>query len=342
MTYTVVATGTGLTYQWKRNGVDLVDNAQISGSTTSTLTITNVTAANAGSYTVVVSGVCPPPVTSTAAVLVVATTPVISAQPANQTVCVGQNAVFTVGTTGSVPAPTIFQWQVSTDGGSTWTNLTTGGAFTATFTLVGAALTDNSKRYRVIITNFCGQTVTSNSALLTVNAPPVVTAAILPRICLTDTLVPLVGTPVGGSWSGIGVSGFNFVPMSTAVGTYTLTYTYTNAAGCTSTATTIAKVEDCQERIRLLSKDGLILFPNPNNGRFNIKMNSTLYPYLGMRVYTTGGQLIKIQTFNGLVYGRVIPIDLTHLPSGTYMVKFYYDDGARTSEKTFPVIIGRD
>jgi len=174
-----------------------------------------------------------------------------------------------------------------------------------------------------------------------VNANTVVTAGLLPRICLSDTLIPLVGTPVGGSWSGIGVSGFNFVPSSTAVGTYTLTYSYTNAAGCTSTATTIARVEDCQERIRLLSKDGLILYPNPNNGRFNIKMNSTLYPYLGMRVYTTGGQLLKIQNFSGLVYGRVVPIDLTNLPSGTYMIKFYYDDGSRTSEKTFPVIIGR-
>jgi hypothetical protein len=71
-------------------------------------------------------------------------------------------------------------------------------------------------------------------------------------------------------------------------------------------------------------------------------MNSTLYNYLGMRVYDTWGRLLLVRDWNGLVYGREIPVDLTHLPGGTYMVKLYYDDGVRTSEKTFPVIIGRD
>jgi subtilisin-like proprotein convertase family protein len=347
--YSVTATGTGLTYQWRRNGVNLSDNAQITGSTTNALSITAVTAANSGSYTVVVSGACPPAVTSNTVVLNVATTPVISTQPANRAVCLGQTAAFTVATVGSIPAPTIFQWQVSTDNGVTWTNLLTGGSFTATYTTPATTAAMNNYRYRVIVTNFCGQTVTSSSATLTVNPVPTVTAAVLPRICISDTLVPLVGTPVGGSWSGIGVSGFNFVPTATAVGTYNLTYSYTNAQGCTATATTVAKVEDCQERLRLLTDDAVILYPNPNNGLFNIRINSTLYNYLGMKVYNAQGQLLNGEAVNsvmvspvytGLVYGRVVPIDLTHLPAGIYMVKFYYDDGVRTSEKGFKVIIG--
>jgi hypothetical protein len=60
-----------------------------------------------------------------------------------------------------------------------------------------------------------------------------------------------------------------------------------------------------------------------------------------MDVYTSAGQLVSKKQFHGLVYGRVIPINLTHLPVGIYMVKFFYDDGVRTSEKTFKVIIGR-
>ncbi len=341
VSYSVTATGTGLTYQWRRNAVNLTDGGSYSGTTTSTLNITNVTAANSGTYTVVVSGTCAPPATSNGAVLNVATTPVISAHPANTVKCVGQTATFTVGTTGSVPAPNIFQWQVSTNGGVSWTNLTTGGSYTATLTVANVTLAMNNNQYRVIVTNFCGQTITSNAAVLTVTNPNV-TAAPLSKICLSDTLVTLVGTPVGGTWSGIGVSGFNFVPSATAVGTYTLTYTYTDPLGCVSSATTIAKVEDCPERIRLLRDDAVILYPNPNNGQFNIRMNSTLYNFLGMRVYTTGGQLLMVKDWGGLVYGRVLPVDLTHLPSGTYMVKLYYDDGVRSSERTFPVIIGRD
>jgi hypothetical protein len=114
-----------------------------------------------------------------------------------------------------------------------------------------------------------------------------------------------------------------------------------NPLGCTSTGTVVAKVEDCPERIRQLDENAVILFPNPNNGRFNIRINSVLYNFLGMNVYNTIGQRVRTQVFNGLVYGRVVPIDLGDLPSGTYMVKFFYDDGIRTNEKTFPVVIQR-
>jgi subtilisin-like proprotein convertase family protein len=348
--YTVVATGTNLTYQWQlsTNGggswSNISNGPQYSGVNTASLTVLAVTTGQNGHmFRVVISGACPPVLNSNAVTLVVATPPTITTQPANRTVCAPAPAVFTV-VTGGIPAPTIFQWQVSTTGaGGPWVNLTTGGSYTNTLTVSPTTTAMNGSLYRVIVTNSCGQTITSSNALLTVSAATPVTITALPtRICLSDTLVPLSATPVGGSWSGIGISGFNFVPSVTAVGTYTLTYSYTNPAGCLSTGTVTAKVEDCPERIRLLSDNAVILFPNPNNGRFNIKMNSVLYNFLGMRVYTTSGQLVHTRVYNGLVYGRVLPIDLSHLPSAAYMVKFTYDDGIRTSEKTFPVIIQRN
>ncbi|NUQ56155.1 MAG: immunoglobulin domain-containing protein, partial [Dehalococcoidia bacterium] len=56
-TFTVVATGTApLTYQWRKDNVDLVDSAgHIAGATTATLTITDALLTDAGSYTVVVT-----------------------------------------------------------------------------------------------------------------------------------------------------------------------------------------------------------------------------------------------------------------------------------------------
>ena len=349
VTYSVAATGTGLTYQWRLGAVNLVNNVQIAGVNTNTLSISNVSVANAGSYTCVVSGTCAPAVTSTAAVLTVSTAPVISTQPANVTICVGANASFTTAATG-VPAPTIYQWQVSTDAGVTWTDLLIGGSFTPTFTITGAAVTLNNSRYRVVVTNSCGQSATSIAATLLVNPLPTVTATTLNnRICISDTLVGLSGSPVGGNWSGIGVSGFNFVPSATAVGTYNLAYTFTSALGCTASATIAAKVEDCKERSRQLEDNAVIVYPNPNRGRFNVRINSTLYEYLGMKVYNAQGQIVNGKMVNdvltapiysGLVYGRVIPVDLTHLPAGVYIVKFYFDGGVRTSEKGFKVIIG--
>ncbi|HUR66985.1 MAG TPA: T9SS type A sorting domain-containing protein [Chitinophagaceae bacterium] len=351
--YNVVATGTNLTYQWQVSlgatptpWSNISNGAQYSGTNTPNLTVLNTTTAQNGHrFRVVISGVCPPtPIFSDSIRLTVATTPTITTQPANRTVCAPDAAVFTVAT-GGVPAPTIYQWQVSPNGNPAgpWTNLTTGGSYTPTLTVSPTTTAMNGSLYRVIVTNNCNQSITSGNAVLTVNAATPVTIAALPsRICLTDTLVPLSATPVGGSWSGTGVSGFNFVPPITAVGSYTLTYSYVNASNCPSSATVVAQVQDCPERIRRLAQDAaVILFPNPNNGRFSFRVNSTLYNFLGMRVYNNAGQLLQTQVFNGLVYGRTVPVDLSHLPAGAYMVKFTYDDGVRTSEKTFPVIIQR-
>ncbi len=344
--FSVTATGAGLNYQWQvstDNGTtwnDAVNGAQYINVTTATMTALNVQTSQSGyRFRVIVGGTCPPAVTSSPVTLVVATPPAITTQPASLTRCEGTSATFTVVATG-VPTPTIFQWQVSTDGGTTYTNIATGT--TASYTIAAVTNAMNNNRYRVIVTNNCGQSITSAAAVLTVNAlSPVSITALPTRICLSDTLVALNATPVGGSWSGIGVSGFNFLPGITAVGTYNLTYTYVNPAGCTSSATVAAKVEDCPERIRLLREDGALLYPNPNSGQFFIKVNSTLYEYLGMTVYSTSGQRVYQRTFNGLVYGRVIPVNITHLPAGTYMVKVFYDDGENTGEKTFTVVVGR-
>lgn len=55
-TFSVTASGTGtLTYQWRRNGVNLTDGGNISGANTPTLTINNVSAGDSAVYTVVVS-----------------------------------------------------------------------------------------------------------------------------------------------------------------------------------------------------------------------------------------------------------------------------------------------
>ncbi len=108
-------------------------------------------------------------VTRTIAVTVPA--PVFSSQPANQTVIAGQNVMFTAASSGS-PS---FQWQVSTDSGSTWTNLandtTYSGVTTGTLTVTAPALVKNGYRYRATATN-AGGAVNSSVALLTVNGIP--------------------------------------------------------------------------------------------------------------------------------------------------------------------------
>jgi hypothetical protein len=92
--------------------------------------------------------------------------PTITTQPANQTVTAGQTATFTAAATGS-PTPTV-QWQVSTDGGVTFSNVSGATSTTLSFT---TALSQSGNRYRAVFTNSAG-TATTTAATLTVNAGP--------------------------------------------------------------------------------------------------------------------------------------------------------------------------
>ncbi|MBK7712902.1 MAG: hypothetical protein IPJ37_19670 [Bacteroidales bacterium] len=67
VSFSVTATGTGLTYQWRKGAVNIV------GATASTYTIAAPIVGDAGSYDVVVSGTCAPAVTSSAVTLTVNT-----------------------------------------------------------------------------------------------------------------------------------------------------------------------------------------------------------------------------------------------------------------------------
>ena len=64
-----------------------------------------------------------------------------------------------------MPAPTV-QWQVSTDGGTTFTNIAGATSTTYSFTPTTA---ENGYEYQAVFTNMAG-TVTSNPATLTVDS----------------------------------------------------------------------------------------------------------------------------------------------------------------------------
>src|SRR5207248_2620483 len=92
--------------------------------------------------------------------------PTITTQPTNQTVTAGQTATFTAAATGS-PTPTV-QWQVSTDGGVTFSNISGATSTTLSFT---TTLSQSGNKYRAVFTNSAGS-ATTTAATLTVNETP--------------------------------------------------------------------------------------------------------------------------------------------------------------------------
>ncbi|MBK8491904.1 MAG: T9SS type A sorting domain-containing protein [Saprospirales bacterium] len=68
-------------------------------------------------------------------------------------------------------------------------------------------------------------------------AVPDVSLTLPGPITVNDTPVILTGgMPGGGIYSGIGISGDSFDPMEAGLGTHTITYTYTDANGCSGIA----------------------------------------------------------------------------------------------------------
>jgi hypothetical protein len=124
-----------LSYQWKTNGVNLVNGAKYSGVTTKTLTIANAQVSDSGSYTVtVVNTVNSMSVDSDPAQLTVLDV-LVTASPVDQRVEQGSTAVFSV--TASSSSSLTYLWR-SVIGGVTnfvINGPNVSGAFTPTLTL---------------------------------------------------------------------------------------------------------------------------------------------------------------------------------------------------------------
>ncbi len=339
--FSVVATG-ATSYQWQVNTgsgfVNVANGGPYSGASTATLNITAPTVAFSGYQYRCVLGSCGAPVNTNAATLTISVPVSITAQPVNATVCEGTNTSFTVAITGSASS---FQWQISTDGGTTFVNIS--GANGATLNLPSVAVGQNGYRYRCIVTGSCGP-VTSSAALLTVNALPVFTLSGYnpASVCVSDPSFTLNASAVGGTWSGNGVQGTTFNPAVAGIGNTTVTYSLT-ISGCTTSLSTVIGVNECPERHIPLSRyPAIIVYPNPNGGLFNIRVNTDLYTRLGMKVFNNKGQLLKTRQFTGVGYGSVLPVDLSFVPNGTYQLYIYNDENGDFTGKGISVIITRN
>jgi probable HAF family extracellular repeat protein len=210
--------------------------------------------------------------------------PAITTQPGNQTVLTGNSATFTTAASGT-PAPT-YHWQISTNGGSSWTNITSGnysGQTTNTLTLTNPMVLMSGDQFRVIATNSAGS-ATSNAATLTVNS-----TSIAPSISLNPTnqsvnaeqdagfsaqasgspaptLIWQISTNSGNSWSNLtnsvtfaGVNTTNLVIMgaTTAMnGDQFELFAYNSVGSATSNAATLTVNSNTSSGPTIISQPG--------------------------------------------------------------------------------------
>lgn len=287
-----------------------------------------------GGYTINfdTASVCFSPPTSVT--VVAGAVAVITTPPADQTVCLGNNAQFSVIAAGSALT---YQWQVTTNGGVTFTNLINGGVFsgvnTATLTVTAPPVSMSGQRFRVVVNgNICAP-VLSNAALLTVNALPVVSfyphpySLLLPG--LTTTLQSVV-SPAAATYTwlhdGIAVPGGiadTLLVDFNNIGLYQLRVTDIN--GCTNISDTMS--------IRDSALGKMFVYPNPSSGKFQVRLFTPPNTAVArtLLVYNNMGNRIITKPYTQTMAWQQIDVDVRRNGKGVYWVEIVDKDGKRMS-----------
>jgi hypothetical protein len=206
----------------------------------------------------------------------------------------------------------------------------------------------------------------TSTATIEVLALPVVNAGSYAPICINQGLITLVGSPTGGDWSGTGVEGDQFSPITAGVGTHTVVYSYTAVTGCFNSAEAIIVVRECEEPalrsytqqvadtslqekpdLQLVSSNGasramdavsvakqkimaptVRVFPNPYKEVVRFMITTSVTEKVALRLYDINGQLLSL-IFEGEVAGGV-PKVIDHLMPRTAVPVLYRVSNGRT------------
>jgi plastocyanin len=252
-------TTTGATsYVWRRG------TTTVQSGPSSTLSLTNVTATQAGSYTVIASnGNCS--TTSGAGVLTITPKTAITTQPTTQTQCYGGTVTITFAATGTAPI------NYGLRRGSTTIQTNTSPSFT-----INNFSTADTGLYNVIVTSGCGPAATSPNFRLIGTQPPTLGPAIPDRlVCAGERLV------FRTSATGSGIINFVWARgSSTLLGTFdslvinsaspadagAYSVVSLNSCGLSQVDTFVVSVNVAPSSVRfdtLCAGDSLVLLGNP-------------------------------------------------------------------------------
>lgn len=255
----------GTTYTWSFPS----GWTQTGGGTSNSVTVT--VGSTSGNITVTPSNGCG---SGTARTLAVTVSICISSQPSSVTVCINDDPTFSITTTAGTR-----QWQVSTNGGGSWNNITAAGTnptysgyTTQTLTLTNVVKANNGYQYRCVVSGSCS--ATSEVATLNVGidkygpqlsfSDPLLDDGESTIIHLSNTQIGLnyqlyaAGTAVGSPVAGNGGT-ISFGSYSPAVSTnYTVRAT-SQSSGCAS--------DLIDKRTLIVNEDDLIIDLNPCAGQ---------------------------------------------------------------------------
>ncbi|HNQ00119.1 MAG TPA: hypothetical protein PKK99_13755, partial [Bacteroidia bacterium] len=241
------STTSNVTYAWSASGGGNIS----SGATTATPTVTS-----AGTYTLTVttaSGGCT--ATDIAVVSSNMTAPAANA---------GQDVAFCAGGNAALGAASV--------SGNSYAWIPSGGLSNNAISnpSVSSSIAGTTV-YTLTVTNTANGCSAVDLVSVTVNALPTVNAGSYNPACGDASPISLSGSPAGGIFSGDGISGSTFDPVSAGPGSHVITYQFTDANNCSNSATTNILVN--APPIANAGNDSVVTCPDPIaglNGSSNI------------------------------------------------------------------------
>lgn len=288
----------GATTFCQGNSVVLTSSASTGNTWSTGATTQSITVTNGGNYSVT-AGASGCSATSTITNITVnplPTTPTVNAGGPT-TFCQGGNVVLTS----------------SASSGNTWSNGSTSQSITVT----------SPGTYTVNTNNGSCTSLNSSATNVIVNSLPTVALSNLSTMCVDWAASSLTGgTPLGGTYSGNGVTSNVFTPSIAGVGTTTITYSYTDNNSCTNTATSSLIVESCAT-IDEVSNSLISIYPNPTNGEINIITKDKMINAIQLLDET--GRLVKVfETSQAGIYS------VDELSDGIYTLLIQTEDTLNT------------
>lgn len=160
----------------------------------------------------------------------------------------------------------------------------------------------------------------SSTAQITINVNPnpTVTLDAFSNVCeYTPEFALTGGLPAGGSYSGTAVNNDNFNPATAGIGTFAISYNYTDANGCSATATENIEVTDCLGLDNTANNYNFEVFPVPANEVLNLVFSMEQGQNLEVKLYSMDAKVVySTNIVSNNVNQVVIPV--SNLASGVY------------------------
>ena len=178
----------------------------------------------------------------------------------------------------------------------------------------------NTTSFIVTGTDVNGCSNTDSLIITTMALPVLVAIATEDTTCINNnTGVGLSGTPVGGTFSGTGVSGTTFYPQNSGLGSFDIVYSYTDTNGCVGADTITIVVSECSSLLENLNIT-INLYPNPTDGDFTIDFSELIIGKI--EITNNIGQIVQ----NVKITDKKMSFNLSKQQSrGIYFVKIYSD-----------------